>query len=164
ELVRRHGPMVLGVCRRLLGAAADADDAFQAVFLVLVLRARSIRRRASVGSWLYAVACRVANRARADARRRHAALRLLRAPRAQAPAEGSAAEEMRPVLDEELERLPDKYRAPLVLCYLQGKTNEQAARVLGWPAGSMSRRLGRARELLRLRLVRRGVALSAGGA
>jgi RNA polymerase sigma factor (sigma-70 family) len=164
ELVRRHGPMVFGVCRRLLGAAADADDAFQAVFLVLVLRARSIRKRASVGSWLYGVAYRVASRARADARRRHTAHRRLGPPREEPPAETSSTEELRPVLDEELERLPDKYRAPLVLCYLQGKTNEQAARELGWPSGSMSRRLARARELLRRRLVRRGVALSAGGA
>jgi RNA polymerase sigma factor (sigma-70 family) len=163
ELVRRHGPMVLGVCRRLLGVDADADDAFQAVFLVLVLRARSIRKGDSVGSWLYGVASRVARRARADARRRLAAHRRLPV-RAEGIAEAPAGAEALPVLDEELGRLPDKYRAPLVLCYLQGKTHEQAARELGWPAGSMSRRVSRARDLLRRRLVRRGVTLSAGAA
>jgi RNA polymerase sigma factor (sigma-70 family) len=161
ELVRRHGPMVLGVCRRLLGVAADADDAFQAVFLILVLRARSIRNADAVGSWLYGVASRVARRARADAHRRRAAHRRLPV-RAEEAAAVPAGEEVRPVLDEELDRLPDKYRAPLVLCYLQGKTHEQAADELGWPTGSMSRRLARARDLLRRRLVRRGVTLSAG--
>jgi RNA polymerase sigma factor (sigma-70 family) len=162
ELVRRHGPMALGVCRRLLGAEADAEDAFQAVFLVLVLRARSIRKRESVGSWLYGVASRVARRARDSARRRAAGLRRV-SPRPEATAGAPAEDELRPVLDEELGRLPEKYRAPLVLCYLQGKTNEQAARELGWPAGSMSRRLSRARALLRRRLVRRGVTLAALG-
>src|SRR5262249_24209564 len=163
ELVRRHGPMVLGVCRRLLGVEADADDAFQAVFLILVLRARSIRNADSVGSWLYGVASRVARRARADAHRRQAAHRRLPV-RAEEVVEVPAGEEMRPVLDEELDRLPDKYRAPLVLCYLQGKTHEQAADELGWPTGSMARRLARARDLLRQRLVRRGVTLSFGAA
>jgi RNA polymerase sigma factor (sigma-70 family) len=160
ELVRRHGPTVHGVCRRVLGERADVDDAFQAVFLVLVLRARSIRKGGSVSSWLYGVALRVARRARADAHRRRAAHRRLPAP-AEGDAEPPAGDDPRPLLDEELGRLPDKYRAPLVLCYLQGKTHEQAARELGWPTGSMSRRLARARDLLRRRLVRRGVTLPA---
>src|SRR5690242_8711204 len=159
-LVRRHGPAVLGVCRRLLHHAQDAEDAFQATFLVLVRKGRSIAKREAVGSWLYGVAYRVALKARADAgRRRH---REEAAARAEAqPPPDAARDDLRRVIDEEVNRLPDKYREPVVLCYFEGKTYQEAARLLGCPAGTASVRLARARELLRTRLGRRGVALSA---
>jgi RNA polymerase sigma factor (sigma-70 family) len=157
-LLQRHGPMVLGVCRRVLDDPADAQDAFQATFLVLVRRAGAIRKPASVGSWLHGVAARLARRARADAarRRRHES----RAP-VRSGEDGSAElaeSDFRPVLDEELGRLPEKYRAPLVLCYLEGKTHTEAAQELGWAHGTVCGRLARARALLRTRLTRRGLA------
>src|SRR5215470_5427658 len=159
-LVRRHGPTVLGVCRRVLRHAQDAEDAFQATFLVLARKARSIARRGALGSWLYGVAYRVALKARDDAARRRRHER-----RAASRTEGQAAcaeagDAAGPVLDEEVNRLPDKYRQPVVLCYFEGKTYQEAARLLGWPAGTAAVRLARARELLRNRLTVRGVALS----
>jgi RNA polymerase sigma factor (sigma-70 family) len=161
-LVQRHGPMVLGVCRRVLHQAEDAEDAFQATFLVLARKARSVRRRESVGGWLYQVAYRLAVRARAASARRRAHERKA-AVMAQARPEAEAGwDDVQPVLDQELNRLPEKYRLPLVLCYLEGKTNRQAADELGWPEGSMARRLARGRELLRERLVERGVGLPVG--
>jgi RNA polymerase sigma factor (sigma-70 family) len=161
-LVERHGPMVLGVCRRVLRDPQDAEDAFQATFLVLVRKAGSLDRRGSLGGWLYTVAYRLALRARADAFRRRLRERPLEdVPSAKAPSH-SLWGELRPILDEELNRLPDKYRTPIVLCYLEGKTNEQVARQLGCPSGTVSSRLARARELLRGRLARRGLALSSG--
>jgi len=159
-LVQRHGPMVLNVCRRVLQDEHAGEDAFQAAFLVLVRRAGALDRRGSVASWLYTVAYHIALRARADAARRRAQESQVRAMPATDSLREPDWQELRPLLDEELSRLPDKYRAPLVLCYLEGMTNEQAARELGWPAGSMAKRLARARELLRARLTRRGVALS----
>jgi RNA polymerase sigma factor (sigma-70 family) len=161
-LVRRHGATVLGVCQRVLHNTHDAEDVFQATFLVLIRRGRSIAKREALGSWLYGVAYRLALKARADAGRRskhemHAASLALD----QAPEEPSR-EDLRPVLDEEVNRLPDRYRRPIVLCYFEGKTYQEAARLLGWPAGTASVRLARARELLRTRLARRGLALSAG--
>jgi RNA polymerase sigma factor (sigma-70 family) len=159
-LVRRHGPTVLGVCRRVLHNAHDAEDAFQATFLVLVRKGRSIVRREAVGSFLYGVAYRVALKARAGAlrRRHHENQAALRTEGQTGPEESN---DLRPVLDEELNRLPDKYRRPIVLCYFEGKTYQEAARLLGWPAGTAATRLARARELLRARLARRGLALSA---
>jgi RNA polymerase sigma factor (sigma-70 family) len=160
-LVKRHGPMVLAVCRRVLGNPHDAEDAFQATFLVLVRRACSLRREA-LGGWLHEVALRVALRARASAhsRRRHEQ----RAP--DMPRKDFLAtvvwRDLRPVLDEEVQGLPDACREAFVLCYLQGKTYEQAAEQLHCRPGTLSRRLGRARELLRLRLTRRGLVLPAG--
>jgi RNA polymerase sigma factor (sigma-70 family) len=162
-LVWRHGPMVLGVCRRLLANPHDADDAFQATFLVLARKAGSIGKRGSVGSWLYKVAARVARRARSAARRR--AVReqpaenlALLDPRA--PAD-PVWRELRGVLDDELGRLPEKYRAPIVLCYLEGRTNAEAAQQLRCPPGTIKTRLAYARRLLAERLVRRGLALGA---
>ncbi len=161
-LVRRHGAMVLGVCRRVLRHAQDAEDAFQATFLVLVHKARSIGQHQAVGSWLYRVAYRVALRAKIKADKR--AARLLTA--GEVPAAEWTPElvwaDLRRVLDEEVARLPEKYRAPFVLCYLQGKTNAEAAEELGWPKGTVLSRLAWARSRLRTRLTRRGLALSAG--
>src|SRR5947209_8379126 len=159
-LVERHGPMVLGVCRRVLHNATDADDAFQAAFIVLAGKARSIARPELLGSWLYRVAFRAALRARAAAARRPEQA----APAADLAVTNRDAEtaELRRVLDEEIDRLPLKYRVPVVLCYLEGHTNEEAARRLRCPTGTIASRLATARERLRTRLVRRGVTLTAG--
>jgi RNA polymerase sigma factor (sigma-70 family) len=161
DLLYRHAPMVLGVCRRALGDSPDAEDAFQATFLVLLHKAGSIQRQESVASWLYGVATRVARQARLSAARRRSHER--QSPVIPTAEESGALEwrDVRPLLDEELERLPEKYRAPLVLCYLEGKTHEEAAQQLGWPNGTVCGRLARGRDLLRGRLVRRGVTLSA---
>ena len=157
-LLRRHGPMVLGVCRRVLGNAHDAEDAFQATFLVLARNAPAIRKRASVGSWLHGVARQVAVRARAAAARRQE--REREAP-PERPVPGPEADaswrEVGTVLDEELGRLPDQYRAPLVLCYLGGLTRDEAAQRLGCPPGTLKSRLEQARERLQHRLVSRGL-------
>jgi RNA polymerase sigma factor (sigma-70 family) len=159
-LVQRHGLMVLNVCRYLVHNPDDAEDAFQATFLVLVRRAASIRKPELLGNWLYGVAYRVATRARVQAAHRRAHEKQgVEMIAADPPCEGN---ELRPVLHEELNRLPEKYRAPMVLCYLQGKTNEEAANQLAWPIGTVKGRLARARERLRKCLLRRGVALSAG--
>jgi RNA polymerase sigma factor (sigma-70 family) len=158
-LVRRHGPMVLGVCRRILGNAADADDAFQATFLVLVRKAPSIRPRGKVGHWLYGVARSTALKARAMSSKRAAKERAA-ACRNPAPAEnGDGLIEM---LDEELPALPEKYRAAIVLCDLEGRSLKDAARQLGCPLGTVGTRLARGRALLAGRLARRGVSLPAG--
>jgi RNA polymerase sigma factor (sigma-70 family) len=159
-LVRRHGPMVLGVCRRVLGNLHDAEDVFQATFLTLALRAGAIRRRDSVGCWLHGVAYRLALRARARAGRQP--------PRPPAPPPEPAdpldtltARELLPLLDEELRCLPERCRAPLVLCYLEERTHQEAARLLGCPVGTLRSRLQRGKDLLRVRLTRRGVRLPA---
>jgi RNA polymerase sigma factor (sigma-70 family) len=164
ELVRKHGPMVLAACRRVLRQEQDAEDAFQATFLVLACRATSIPKRASVGSWLYGVAQRVALKARlAASRRREQEPRQAAAAGPPDPASEAARSDLRLVLDEEVGRLPAKYRAPVVLCYLEGKPSEEAARELGWTKGTLSGRLARARDLLRRRLARRGLALTVAG-
>jgi len=163
SLVQRHGPVVWGVCRRLLFEANDAEDAFQATFLVLVRKPGSVKKQASLGSWLYGVAYRVALRARADAARRRHHERQVADMGPSEPAHDESWRELRPVLDAELSRLPEKFRAPLILCYLQSKTNEQAAQELGWPVGSISKRLAEGRDLLRERLSHRGITLSAAG-
>lgn len=158
ELLRRHGPMVLSVCRRLLNDPHRADDAFQATFLVLVRKAGSIRGQNSVGGWLQRVATHAALKARvASARSR--SLSDEAATMLAAPAEAERPEWL-PILDEELGKLPEKYRAPLVLCYLEGKSREEAARLLGWTEGSVKGRLEKGRELLRGRLQRRGAVVA----
>jgi RNA polymerase sigma factor (sigma-70 family) len=163
-LLQRHGPMVLGVCRRLLANPHDAEDAFQATFLVLVCKAGSIAKRESAGSWLHGVAHRIALRAKVRTERQ----RTRTMPLADLPDEASAdipavadRRELCAALDEELNRLPEKLRAPLVLFYLEGKSRHEAAQQLSWPEGTFQRWLARARELLHSRLVRRGLTLSA---
>ena len=161
-LLGRHGPMVLGVCRHILRRPQDVDDAFQATFLVLVRKARSIRVDESLGPWLYGVAYRTAIRARSKAARHHLEeMNDLEAAAAD-PAGGAFAWEIRPMLHEELNRLPEKYRSPIVLCHLEGKSHEEAARMLDWPVGTLSGRLSRGRQLLKDRLQRRGLTASAG--
>lgn len=161
-LVERYGPLVLSVCRRVLQNLHDAEDAFQATFLVLVRKAGSIGKCESVGSWLYKVAYRISIKAKAGAARRYTQEMLVaRFPVAETDREREW-NEIEPVLDEEVNRLPEKYRQPFVLCYLQGKTYEEVARQLATPKGTISTRLNHAREQLRTRLVRRGVALTAG--
>jgi RNA polymerase sigma factor (sigma-70 family) len=159
-LVWRHGAMVLGTCRRVLRHHHDAEDAFQATFLLLARKARSVRRGAALAGWLHRVARRVALRARGRA-----------GPSAQALGEGPAAPEaesaavwadLRPVLDEEVGRLPEKYRLAVQLCYLGGLSTAEAARRLGCARGTVLSRLAWARERLRGRLARRGLGLSAG--
>jgi RNA polymerase sigma factor (sigma-70 family) len=150
KLVHRHGPMVLGVCQRVLGNTHDADDAFQATFLVLMRKAPSLRRPDLLGNWLYGVAYRTAHKARAQAARRRRLERQVAAPAGVQPPD-EAAREFNARLAAELQLLPEPYRAPLVLCYLEGLTNAQAARRLGWPTGSISYRLARGRALLRAR-------------
>ena len=159
-LVHRHGPMVFGVCRRVLGDGPDAEDAFQATFLVLVRQAASVAPGRPLASWLYGVAQRVAVKARAKAAARRIRQREFTHMARTEPLEQTW-EELRPLLDEEIARLPEKCRAPLVLCYFQGKSYEQAAQELGWPKSSLASRLARGRDLLRRRLVKRGITLSA---
>ncbi len=149
------------MCRRVLGDAHAAEDVFQATFLVLACRATSVRNHASLASWLYGVAWRLACKARAADRRRRARERQAGTMSAATPGDDTDRREQLALLDEELSRLPETYRAPLLLCELQGKTHAQAARELGWPTGSMSKRLARGRALLRDRLRRRGVTLPA---
>jgi RNA polymerase sigma factor (sigma-70 family) len=162
SLVERHGRMVLNVCRRVLPEPHDAEDAFQATFLVLVRRAAALDHRGSIAHWLHTVAYHISIRAQAHAARRRVQERQVRDMAGELGEEtgDTSWPEIRPLLDQELARLPDKYRAPLVLCYLEGMTNEQAARELGWPPGSMAKRLARGRELLRNRLMRQGVVMS----
>jgi RNA polymerase sigma factor (sigma-70 family) len=158
-LVKRHGPMVWGLCRQMLRHAQDAEDAFQAVFLVLVRKAATIRKQESVGGWLYSVAFRVAKRLRASSARRRAREQPL-ANGVAAAVEDLSWRDVQVVLNEELNRLADKYRAPLLLCCLQGKTRDEAAQQLGWSLGTLRGLLDRGRALLRARLLRRGVTLS----
>jgi RNA polymerase sigma factor (sigma-70 family) len=160
-LVRRHGPMVLGVCRRVLPNHQDAEDAFQTTFLVLVRKAGSLRQRELLGNWLHGVAYRTARKARAQAARRRAGEQPLPDVGLAQAGHDPARHELRVLIEEEVQRLPARYRVPVVLCYLQGKTNQEAARQLQWPLGSVKGRLTRARELLRRRLASRGVTLSA---
>ncbi len=162
-LVQRHGPMVLAVCRRILGDAHAAEDAFQATFLVLIRSADAIRKQSSLASWLHGVAVRLSRKAAMRATRQRTIEREILPPTVRNdPCETLAVAELRTVLDEEIERLPDKYRMPLVLCYVADKTHEQAALELGWPKSSLTMRLAKARELLQRRLRQRGFTAPAG--
>jgi RNA polymerase sigma factor (sigma-70 family) len=166
-IVTRHGPMVLGICRNFLEDPTDAHDAFQAVFLVLARRAGAIRKGESLGSWLYGVAVRVAARARTTAiRRRIRDRRVLAAASTAALAGGSPEagvvgpaepDDGAAVVHDEVARLPKRYRTPIVLCYFEGLTHDEAAARLSWPVGTVRSRLSRARDRLRGRLTRRGV-------
>jgi RNA polymerase sigma factor (sigma-70 family) len=160
-LLARHGAMVWGVCRQVLREPNDVEDAFQATFLVLVRKAGSVRIDHSLGPWLYGVAFRVATRARSDAserrKREGARTEALAVP----TGDPSEARELGSLLHEEINRLPDRYRLPVVLCHLEGQSQDEAARQLRCPVGTVSGRLTRARQMLRSRLTRRGLATPA---
>ena len=160
-LVNLHGPMVLGVCRRVLRDPRDIEDAFQATFLILVRKASTIRDRPHLSNWLFGVAYRVARRARTNTLHRRG--REVAVDNLEAPAVPETADILGigPVLDQELNRLPRKYRAPLILCYLKGHTHDQAAEELECPVGTVRSRLARGRDLLRRRLTNRGHAPTA---
>jgi RNA polymerase sigma factor (sigma-70 family) len=160
-LVRRHGPMVWGVCRRVLRNYHDAEDAFQATFLVLVRKAASIASRELLANWLYGVAHQTALKAKAAAGRRGRERQVLEMPEP-AAAEPDLWHDLQPLLDQELSRLPDKYRIAVVLCDLEGKTRKEAARQLGVPEGTLAARVARARVMLAKRLARQGLALAGG--
>ena len=158
-LVERHGPMVLRVCQSVLRERHDAEDAFQATFLVLVRKAASIRKQSSVVSWLHGVAFRVASCQKVAAARRRGYERKVAEIEA-ASTDDNDCPDLASILHEELNRLPDKYRTPIVLCYLEGLSHEQAARQLMWPVGTVRSRLAHGRQQLRSLLWRRGLAPS----
>ncbi len=158
-LVGRHGPMVFAVCRRILGNPADAEDAFQATFLVLVRKAWSLRTRGVLGDWLHGVARRTALKAKGAAAKRRLKEQAMARPEALGE---ESRDECLALLDGELAGLPEKYRLPIVLCDLEGRTRQEAAKHLGWPEGTVAGRLARARAMLAKRLARRGLTLSAG--
>jgi RNA polymerase sigma factor (sigma-70 family) len=160
-LLRRHGPTVWGVCQRLLRHEQDAEDAFQATFLVLARKAAGLREREAVGSYLHGVARRTALAARKSIARRFRREAHGRSAEPDQPVAAASLRELQALLDTEVHRLPEKYRAPFVLCCLEGKGKAEVAREVGWKEGTISSRLAQAREQLRKRLVRRGVALAA---
>jgi RNA polymerase sigma-70 factor (ECF subfamily) len=160
-LVRRHGPMVLGVCRRVVGDAHDAEDAFQATFFVLARNADNICPRDMVGNWLYGVAYRTALKARTVRQRRQAVEKQVLEMPHPARVEKEVWTDLQPLLDKELNKLPDVYRTPVVLCDVEGRARKDVARQLGVPEGTLSSRLARGRQMLARRLGRRGVTLSA---
>jgi RNA polymerase sigma factor (sigma-70 family) len=159
-VIERYGPMVLGLCRRALDKLHDAEDVCQATFLVLAHKAGSIRKNTSLSTWLHGVACRVAGRLKRDKARRQQRERKTKSLLTKDTATEVGWRECQTILDEELERLPQRYRAPLILCYLDGKTRDEAARQLRVSTGSLHGRLQRGRDLLRQRLTRRGLTLS----
>jgi RNA polymerase sigma factor (sigma-70 family) len=163
-LVRRYGPMVFAVCLRIVRDAHTAEDAFQATFLVLARKAASLRQPELLGPWLYGVASRTARKAKIETARRYSHERQAVRVQEVEPDDECEREELRVVLDEEIQRLPERYRVPVVLCYLQGQTNAQAADRLGCSRGTVATLLARAREKLRRRLAQRGIGLSIGAA
>lgn len=161
QLVERHGGMVLGLCQRMLGHTQDAEDAFQATFLVLAQKASTLHHAGPLGPWLYGVARRVAMKARS----RRPQVHLLAEEHLEALQEGDAMavndwSELRPLIDEEISGLPEVYRTAFILCHLQGMSKAEAARQLGCPEGTVSSRLMRAKELLQKNLTQRGVTLA----
>jgi RNA polymerase sigma factor (sigma-70 family) len=161
-LVRRHGPMVWGVCRRILRNYHDAEDAFQATFLVLVRKAASIASAELLANWLYGVAHQTALKARATTAKRTMRERQVKEMPEPAVSDNELWNDLQPLLDRELSGLSDKYRVAIVLCDLEGKTRKEAARQLGVPEGTLAARLARGRKMLAARLARHGLALSAG--
>jgi RNA polymerase sigma factor (sigma-70 family) len=159
-LVSRHGPMVLRVCRRVLGHEQDAEDAFQATFLVLARQTGSIRKRDAVGDWLHGVAYRTAMKSKRSAARRRNHEARLPARTAQA-APGPSWEEVQAVLEEEVRRLPECFRQAFVLCVLEGKSGAEAAADMGCKEGTVKSRVNRARRVLQQQLARRGIQLAA---
>src|SRR5579871_4632981 len=160
ELVRNHGSMVMGVCRRMLPNTQDAEDAFQAAFLVLARRAATVTPRSAVGAWLYGVAYRTAKKVRAmNAKRHQNEERFARNHRAVGRGD-EALDELLPVLDEELNRLPAKYRSAIVLCELEGRTRKEAASQLGCAEGTISGWLTRGKKMLARRFSRRGTVFT----
>ena len=160
-LVERHGPMVLSVCRRLVSDAHFAEDAFQATFLVLARRARSVRNHDSLGGWLHRVARRIATRLRSNHARRKAREHPGNLEVAVQYANRAEHDELKSVIDHEIDRLAESHRLPVVLCCLEGISHEEAAQRLRWPLGTVKSRLARARKRLQARLVRKGFAPSA---
>jgi RNA polymerase sigma factor (sigma-70 family) len=160
-LLHRYGPVVLGTARRVLGNQQDAEDVAQATFLVLACKARSLRRNGAIGGWLHGVAVRLALRARSDRMKRQVKERSAPPSRPPTAPDDLTWRDLRLVLDEELARLPEPIRTPLVLCYLDGQTQDEAARRLGWTTRTVKARLATGREVLHCRLTRRGLTLSA---
>jgi RNA polymerase sigma factor (sigma-70 family) len=164
EMMFRHGPMVLAVCRQELNGSHDAEDAFQATFLTLARKAATIRNRRLLAGWLCEVAHRIAVRSRgAGARRRAREAEILAmsdSARISEQENNASREEIRPLVQEEVRRLPEKYRTPVILSYFEGKSNEEVAELLNWPVGTVKGRLSRARDMLRSRLKRRGLAFT----
>jgi RNA polymerase sigma factor (sigma-70 family) len=166
QILRKHGPMVMGVCRRVLGDHHDAEDAFQATFIVLVRRRHSLALKGPLGAWLHGVALRTAMKAKAMRRQRKAAAHtpeMELASLERDPAEHATRSEIGPILDDEIQRLPEPLREAIVLCELEGYTHKEAAKQLAIPAGTLSSRLARAKEKLRRRLIRRGLTISSAG-
>jgi RNA polymerase sigma factor (sigma-70 family) len=162
DLVRRHAAMVWGVCRRVLSCHQDAEDAFQSTFLVLVRKAASVTPRHMVANWLYGVAHQTALNARASAARRQARERQVTEMTEPASPEQNLWLDLQPILDQELSRLPARYRSAIVLCDLEGKTRKEAARQFGVPEGTLSGWLTRGRAMLARRLARHGLAVTGG--
>jgi RNA polymerase sigma factor (sigma-70 family) len=162
-LMRRHGPVVLAVCQRVLRNLHDAEDAFQATFLVLARKGASVRKHHSLAAWLHRVALNLARTASATAAQRQAREREVVPIPATDTVDDVASRDWQQLLHEEVDRLPKKYRVPVILCHFKGATHDEAARQLGWPLGTVSGRLARARGMLRTRLARRGLALTTAG-
>jgi RNA polymerase sigma factor (sigma-70 family) len=160
-LVQRHGPMVYRVCQRVLNNAQDAEDAFQATFLVLARKANSIRKTDSLASWLHGVAYRISMRAKRDAGRRRMREHQASVPQVPEPGEELAWRDVQALLEQEIQRLPRRYRDPFVLCFLEGRSRAETSLELGVNENTVSSRLARARERLQSRLAQRGISLSA---